>query len=125
MLVIYDILQTFDKPSVYLCQFVDALYAVTLFQSLCDSEDTEVCRVCKFFVKILELSVVIAYKSVHALTNHTETLLDEFFERTTYTHDLTDRLHAGTYLTAYTCKLSEVPTRNLTNQVVERRSYIC
>ena len=117
-------LQTLQEPYVDLCQLLDAGYCIALFQSLCNCKDSKVCRISKLFVKILELDMVVAHESVHALTNHTKAFLHHLLEAAANAHYLTYRLHAGTNLTADTCKLSKVPTWNLTDHVVEIWSNI-
>ena len=94
VLVINDVLQLAQEPWVNLGQFVDAFDSIAFFQSRSDREDTEVSRVSQLFIQVFELGVFVTYETVHALTNHTETLLDHFFERTTDGHDFTYRLHA-------------------------------
>ena len=119
VLVIYDILHALDEPRINLGQLLDALDGVTFLQSLGDGEDTEVGRVGKFLIQIIELGVVVAYETVHSLTNHTETLLEHLLERTADRHDFAYRLHGRTNLAAYTGKLGKIPTRNLTDHIVE------
>ena len=80
VLVIYDILHALDEPRVNLCQLLDALDGVTFLQSLGDGEDTEVGRVGKLLIQVVELGVVVAYETMHSLTNHTETLLEHLLE---------------------------------------------
>ena len=45
-----------------------------------DGEDTEVSRVGKLLIQVFELGMVVAYETVHSLTNHTETLLEHLLE---------------------------------------------
>ena len=122
--VVDDVLHAFDEPLVYLRQFFDAVNRITLFKCLCKGEDAEICRIGKFFIKVLELHMVVSYETMHALAYHTQALLKHFLETATDAHDFADGLHAGADLAAHTRKLREVPARNLTNQVVERRSYV-
>ena len=98
---------------------------ITLFQSLCNGEDAEVGRISKGVLQIVELRMVVTHEAVHALSNHTQAFLNHLLERTSDRHDLTNRLHAGANLTAHTYELRQVPTRNLTNHIVEARSHIC
>ena len=119
VLQVDDVLQTLQEPDVNLGQLLDTLYSVAFLQSLCDSKDAQVGRILQGVVQVVELGVVVAHETVHALTNHTETLLNHLFERASDRHNLTNRLHAGANLTAHTSKLGKVPTRNLTNHVVE------
>ena len=62
---------------------------------------------------------------MHTLTDHTQPLLDNFFERASDRHDFTNRLHAGTDFARYTNELRQVPTRDFTNQVIQLRSHVC
>ena len=80
VLVIYDILHALDEPRVNLGQLLDALDGVAFLQSLSDGEDTEVGRVGKLLIQVIELGVVVAYETVHSLTNHTETLLEHLLK---------------------------------------------
>ena len=93
LLEVHDVLHSLDKPRVNLSELIDALDGVTLFQSLCDSENAKVGRVCELFIYVVKFSMVIAYEAMHTLSNHTETLLKHFFERATDGHNLTYRLH--------------------------------
>ena len=80
MFQVYDVLQTLQEPYINFGQFLDTLNGVAFFQSLCNSKDTQVCGVSQFFVQVLKLSVVVTYKTMHALTNHTQTFLYHFLE---------------------------------------------
>ena len=124
MAVVDDILQTLEEPRIDLGQLVDAIDAVTLLQSLSDSEDTQVGRVAQLFIQVLEGQVVVAHETVHALADHTQALLHDLLEAFTDRHDLADRLHAGTNLTAHTHELRQVPTRDLHDHIVYLRSLI-
>ena len=86
MLVVYDIFQFADKPRVNLGQFIDA-FDVTFFQCLCNGKDTLGQSGWPVHHPVGEAGVVIAHKSVHALSNHTKTFLDDFFKRTSDRHD--------------------------------------
>ena len=68
--------------------------------------------------------MVVAHKSVHALTNHSQTFLDHFLEGATDAHDFANRFHGRTDETAHTGELGKVPTRYLTDHVVQLRSCI-
>ena len=94
MFEVNDILQTFDKPRIYLRQFLDAFYGIAFLECLSKSKDTEVCRVSEFLVEVVEIDVLVAHKAVHALTYHSQALLQHLFERATDAHNLTNRLHA-------------------------------
>ena len=89
MLEVYDMFESRDEPSINLCQVFNLLHAIAFFQSLSDGKDAEVGWVGKFLVEILELHMVVAHKSVHALPYHTQTFLHHLFERTADRHDFT------------------------------------
>ncbi len=80
MLVVYDILHALNEPRINLCKFFDTLYCITFFKSLSNCEDTKVGWVFEFLIKIFKLSMIISDETVHALSNHTETLLKHLFE---------------------------------------------
>ena len=94
MLIVNDILELANEPWVYLCQFVYPVDGISLFQSLCDSENTKVGRVGEFLVKVVELGMVVSNKTMHALTNHSQSFLYKFLERPANRHDFSNRLHA-------------------------------
>ena len=112
-------LQTLQEPDVNLGQFLNTFYSITFFKSLSNSEDTQVGRICQLIVKVVELRMVIAYESMHALSDHTETLLDHLLKGTANGHNLAHRLHRRTNQTADTSEFGEVPARNLTDHIVE------
>ena len=124
MLQINDVLQTLQEPHVNLGQLLDTLYAITLFQSLCNSKDAEVGGVSQCVVQVVELGMVVAHEAVHALTNHAQTLLNHFLETSSDRHDFAYRLHGRANQAAYTRKLRQVPTGNLTNHIVQLWSYV-
>lgn len=80
-LVSYDIFKSLDKPLVNLCQFLNALDGVAVFECLGDGEYTQVGRVGECVVKVVEAQVVVAYEAVHALTYHAESFLDYLLKR--------------------------------------------
>ena len=125
MLQVYDMLQSLQEPLVNLGELLDMVDGVTFLQSLCDGKDTEVGRIGKCILQVVELGVVVAHESVHALSDHAETLLNHLLEGASDRHNLTHRLHAGTDMTADTSKLGEVPTGNLADHIVEARSHVC
>ena len=62
---------------------------------------------------------LIIHKSVHALANHTQALLDRLLEGTTDGHYLTHTLHTGTQLVVHAVELGKVPTGNLAYHIVK------
>ena len=125
ILIIDDILKFTNEPGVNLCKFTYTLYTVSLFKCRCNWEYTHICWVGKFLFYIVEMCMLISYKTMHTLTYHTKSLLYYLFEWTADRHNLAYRLHAWTNLSWYTCKLGKVPTWNLTNQIIELGSLVC
>ena len=91
---LHDVHQLVEEPLVYLCQFMNLIYGISSTHCLRDNEDTLVGRFTQCLVDIGNLQFFVFYKSVHALTNHTKTFLDSFFECTADSHHFADRLHA-------------------------------
>ncbi len=69
---------------------MNAVDGVSFEQSLCDSENTLVGRLFQSVFKLGKVALVIADETVHALTDHAESLLDDFFECTSDSHHLAD-----------------------------------
>ena len=116
-----NVLQLFEEPLVDFGQFVDSVDGVTAFQCVSNDEDTFVGWVLQGIVDIDIGKLFVGYKAVHALADHAEALLDHLFEATTDGHHLTDRFHAGAQLARNPLEFTEVPTRNLADNVVEGR----
>ena len=117
--VIYDVFQFVQEPRVDFRQFVDTLDRISFFQCLCYGKDTQIGRVFQLVVKVLEREVVVTYKPVHALSDHTQAFLHNLFKRFTDRHDFADRFHAGADLAAHTRKLRQVPARDLGDQIID------
>ena len=124
MLEVNNMFQTFKEPYVDLCQLFNTLNAITIFKGLGNGKDAEVGRILELVVEIVETGVLVAHKTMHALTNHTKTLLYHLLERAAYGHDFANRLHRRADETTHTGKLGEVPTWYLADHIVELRSCI-
>ena len=94
MLQVNNMLQALQEPHINLGQFLNALHAVSLFQSLGNCEYTQVGRVLQFVIQVLELRVVVAHETMHTLSDHSQTFLYHFFKRAANRHDFAYRLHA-------------------------------
>ena len=124
VLQVDDALESLEEPHVDLGELLDALDGVTLLQGLSDGEDAQVGGVLQGVVEVVEAGVVVAHESVHALSDHAQTLLDHLLEGTSDRHDLAHRLHARADVSAHAGKLSEVPAGYFANHIVELRSHI-
>ena len=114
-----DILEFLKEPTVDLCELVQAVDAVTRMQCLREEEDTLVGWSGQSVVEVVHMQLFVLGKTVHALTNHTKTLLDGILEGTTDSHHLAYRLHAGADLAIYAAELTEVPTWEFRYDIVQ------
>ncbi|MPM21681.1 hypothetical protein SDC9_68126 [bioreactor metagenome] len=67
----------------------------------------------------------IARKSVHALLDHPQSLLECLFKTSPDGHDFAYRFHGGAYFTADTVKFCQVPARDFANYIVQCRLKEC
>ena len=118
---LHDVHQLVEEPLVNLGEVVNLVYCVACTHSLRDDEDTLVGRFAQCFVDVFDNQLLVFHETVHALTNHTKTFLDGFFEGTSDGHDFTYRFHAGAQFAVYAVELTQVPARNLTYAVVQCR----
>ena len=84
-----------------------------------DDEHTLVSGFTQCSVDIGNLQFLVLDKTVHSLTNHSQSLLDSLLEVATDSHHLAHRLHRRTEFLVNATELGEVPTWNLTNDIVE------
>ena len=125
MFQVNDVLQSLQEPHIDFRKLLDALHRVAFLQRLCNGKDAQVGRILKGILDVVELRVVVAHESVHALANHAETLLDHLLERAAYRHDLAHRFHRRADESAYAREFRQVPARNLTDHIVEARGHVC
>ena len=86
-------LQLLEEPLVNLGQIMNLINGVSLVHSLGDDEDTLVSRLAQSSVDVRNLKLLVLNEAVHALTDHTQTLLDGFLEVAADGHNLPYRLH--------------------------------
>ncbi len=118
---IYNILQTIKKPSVNLSEFMYALHRVTLEHRLGYGEYALVSRLLQSVLQFGKVTLIVAYKSMHTLPYHAQTLLNSLLKGAADSHHLAHRLHRRAYLAAHAVKFSEVPARYLAHYIVEGR----
>ena len=116
--------QALQEPNVNPRELLNTFNGVAFLKGLSNGEDTQVSRIGQFFVKVIKLSMIVADEAVHTLSNHAETFLDHLLERAADRHNLTNRFHRRTDLTADTGELSQVPTGNLADHIIKTRGYI-
>ena len=102
-----DALELVEEPAVDLRQRMDLLDSISCVQCLTDGEDTRVGRCLECLIQLIggDLLRVVAYEAVHALPDHTQTLLHRFLEGATDSHDFPDGLHATAELARYAVEL--------------------
>ena len=89
-----NVLQFLQEPLVNLGQLVNTIDIVLLVvHGLRDDEDTLIGWLAQGSIDIVNLQFLVLYKSVHALTNHTQALLDSLLKVATDGHYLAYRLH--------------------------------
>ena len=118
---LHDIIKFLEEPAVDLGQLMDLVHAITCPEGLRDHEDTTVCRLVKRLVDIGDHQLLVLDEAVHALTDHTQALLQRLLESAADSHHLADRFHARAQLAGHAVELAQVPTRDLTNHIVQGR----
>ncbi|EJP32999.1 hypothetical protein HMPREF1146_0001 [Prevotella sp. MSX73] len=124
VLEVDDVAQPFEKPLVYLGEFLDAPDGVAPLHGLGDGKDAQVGGVGELLVEVVKVYVVVAHEAVHALAYHAQAFLYHLLKRAADGHDLAHRLHRRPDEAAHAGKLGEVPARNLAYHVVELRSRV-
>ena len=89
-----DMLELLKEPLVNLSEVVNLVNCVTTVHSLRNHEHTLICRLTKSSIDIFNLKFLVLNETVHALTDHTKTLLKSLLEVATNSHNFTYRLHA-------------------------------
>ena len=118
---ILDVLQFLQEPLVYLRQFMNPVYRITLLHGLGDDKDTLVGRLVQGGIDVVDLQFLVLHKTMHPLTYHAQAFLDGLFESTAYGHHLAYRLHGGTQLAVHTSELTQIPARYLAHHIIQRR----
>ena len=93
VLEIDNVFEFADEPRIDFGEFVNAVDCVALLQRLRNRKNAEVGRVCEFVVEVGKLGVVVANKTVHTLSNHPQTLLNQFLEGAADGHNFAHRFH--------------------------------
>ena len=86
-------LELLKEPLVNLGKVVNLVDCITLVHSLRDDKHTLVGRLAQSCVNIFNLKFLVLNETMHALTYHTQTLLDSFLKIAADSHNLTNRLH--------------------------------
>ena len=86
---------------------MDLLDSISCVQCLTDGEDTRVGGCLESLIQLVsgDLLRVVAYEAVHALPDHTQTLLHRFLEGAADSHDFPDGLHTTAELARYAVEL--------------------
>ena len=92
---VMDIFQPLQKPLVYPGHFVYFVHGIALVKSRRNGKNAVIGRVHQLLINILYL-LVVAYKTMHALSHHAQTLLYHLLKSTPDGHNLSHTLHRGT-----------------------------
>ena len=82
-----------EEPLVYLGKLMDAVNGISALHRLRDYEYAFISRSRESLVNVGYIHEFVFNKSVHALSYHAETLLDDFLKSTSDGHHLSYRLH--------------------------------
>ena len=118
---VHDVHQLLQEPTVNLGKLMYLVHGIACTESLGDNEYTLIRRFAEGFVDVRNDKLLVLYKTMHALTYHTQALLNGFLKGTANGHDFTHRLHGRTQLLVYTMELTQVPARYLADYVVQCR----
>ena len=120
-----NVVELLEEPAVNLRQFMDLVDGITLVESLFDDEDSLVGGCLECGIHIVNLQFVVSDESVHALSNHTQTLLDNLFEGASDGHHFAYGFHAAAEFAVHSAEFSKVPAGNLAYAVVKCRLEEC
>ena len=118
---IHDVHQLLQEPFVDLGQVVHLVNGISRTEGLRYDEDTFVGRFMQRFVDVGDDEFFVFHKTVHTLSYHTKSFLNRFFKGTPDGHHLTDRLHRRTEFFIHSVELTEIPTGDFADYVVQRR----
>ena len=110
-----------QEPAVDLGQFVYLIDRISGAECFGDDEDAGISRFVQRLVDVGNHQLLVLYEAVHALPDHTQALLDGFFESTSDSHYFADGFHTRSQLAGHTVELAQVPTRDLADHIVESR----
>jgi len=120
-----DVFQLIEEPLVDLGQIMNLVDGIALMHGLGDHEHALVGGFTERGIDVVDLQLLVFHKTVHALSDHAQTLLDGLFKVATDGHYLSDALHAGAKLLVHAAEFGEIPARNLANHIVEGRLEEC
>ena len=92
---------------------------VTFVHGFRDDKHAFVSRLAEGSVNVGYLQLLVFHKSMHALANHTQSLLDSLFKVASYRHYLAHGLHRRAQFFVNAAELREIPAWNLANHIVE------
>ena len=118
---IHDIHQFLEEPLVDLSQFVHLIDGISGTESLRDDKDTFIGRFVQCFVDVGDNEFLVFHKTMHPLSDHSQALLNRFLKSAANGHYLTDGLHRRAEFLVHTVELTEVPTRNFADYIIECR----
>ena len=113
-----NVLELVQEPLVDLGELVNPVHGVAfVVHSLTDGEPSAICGVCELVVEVL--TVLLSLETKELGVDLSAGLLERFFECTTDSHDLTDRLHGTANIALDVLELAQIPSRHLGDDVIE------
>ena len=125
LLQIKNIPEFYQEPPVNPGQLVDPVYAVAFLKGFLNDQDTHVGRFGKLLIDVLDLHLMVAHESMHALSDHPDPFLNRLFEGPSDGHDFTNRFHTGIDQLGNALKFVQIPARNLAYDIIQCRLEKC
>src|SRR5262245_51169957 len=101
----HNIVQLFDEPGIDTRQVMNVLNGTAAAERFGDGEYAEMRRLPEFGVDVFKLESYVADQSGNVDLEHSESLLQGFFESAADRHHLADRLHARPHFLRYAAEL--------------------
>ena len=118
---LHDSVKFLQEPLVDLRQFMYLVDGISGTECFRDNKDAGIGRFMERLVDVGDHQLLVFHEAVHALSDHTQTLLNRLFEGTTNRHHLAHRFHARPQFACHTVELAQIPTRDLADHIIESR----
>ena len=118
---VHDIHQLLQEPFINLSQFVHLIDGVAGTKRFRDHENTFIGRFTQGFVNVGDNQFFVLHKTMHSLSDHTKPFLNRFFKSASDSHYFTNRFHGRTQFFINPMEFTQIPTRNLTYDIIQCR----
>ncbi len=98
---------------------MDSVDGIAFGKGLFDHHDPHISGFRQFMVDVLNFHLMVAHKTMHALSDHADTLLDRLLKGASNGHHLTHRFHTGIDQLGYSLELIQIPAWNLTDYIIQ------